>query len=78
VKFPLESASAMKVTGKPVATSVGVFFIAFAAVCAVLLLPGARHAQSPALYISLLGGIFIGLPGVLGIAIVLENFRNRE
>jgi hypothetical protein len=68
----------MKVTGKPVATSVGVFFIAFALIAAALVLPGAKWSQAPFLYLCIFGGVFIGIPAVLGIGIVLENLRNRS
>lgn len=68
----------MKVTGKPVRTSVGIFFIVFAVVAASVLLPGAKEAQSPLLYICLLGGLFVGVSGALGIGVVLENRRKRR
>jgi len=68
----------MKVTGKRVPTSVGVFFIAFALVAAALLLPGAKSAQSPVLYVCIFGGLFVGIPAVLGIGVVLENRRKQN
>jgi hypothetical protein len=68
----------MKITGKDVPTSVGVFFIAFALVAAALVLPGAKAAQSPVLYVCIFGGLFVGIPGVLGIGVVLENLRKRN
>jgi hypothetical protein len=67
----------MKVTGKPVATSVGVWFIAFAILCAVLLIPGAKHSQSPLLYLCILGGLFVAIPAVLGFAVVRENLLKK-
>ena len=67
----------MKVTGKPVATSVGAWFIAFAILCAVLLMPGAKHSQSPLLYLCIFGGLFVGVPAVLGVAVVLENLLKK-
>ena len=67
----------MNVTGKPVPTSVGIFFIVFALVAAAVLLQDAKKAQSPLLYILLLGGLFVGVPGALGIGVVLENRRKR-
>ena len=68
----------MRVTGKPVATSVGVFFIAFAVICAVLLMPGAKESQSPLLYVCTLGGLFVGVPAILGIAVVHENLHKKS
>jgi hypothetical protein len=67
----------MKVTGKPVWTSVGLFFIGFALLSAILILPGAKGAQSPFLCICIFGGLFVGIPAALGIAVVLENRRKR-
>lgn len=68
----------MQVTGKPVATSVGVFFIAFAVLAAVLLLPGAKESRSPLLYMCILGGLFVGVPAILGIAVVHENLHKKS
>ena len=68
----------MRITGKPVPTSVGVFFIAFALVAAVLVWPGAKGSQSPILYACILGGLFVGIPAAVGIGVVLENLRKRE
>jgi len=67
----------MKVTGKPVPTSVGFFFIGFAVFAAVAILPGAKSAQSPFLFVCIFGGLFVGIPAALGIAVVLENRRKR-
>jgi hypothetical protein len=67
----------MKVTGKPVRTSVGLFFIGLAVVAAISILPGAKGAQSPFLYVCILGGLFVGIPAALGIGIVLENRPKR-
>lgn len=67
----------MRIIGKPVPTSVGVFFIAFALVAAVLVLPGAKGSQSPILYVCIFGGLFVGIPVALGIGVVLENRRRR-
>jgi len=67
----------MKVTGKPVPTSVGFFFIGFAVVAAIAILPGAKGAQSPFLFICIFGGLFVGIPAALGIGVVLENRRKR-
>jgi hypothetical protein len=41
----------MKVTGKHVPTSVGVFFIIFALIAAVIVSAGAKESQSPLLYV---------------------------
>jgi hypothetical protein len=65
----------MKVSGKPVQTSVGVFFLLFALVLGILLLPDARHSQSPLFYVIIPGGLFVAIPAILGIAVILENLR---
>ena len=67
----------MKVGGKPVATGVGVFFIAFGVLCAVLLIRGASESHSPFLYVCIFGGLFVGIPAILGIAVVYENLRKK-
>ncbi len=68
----------MKVTGKPVATSVGVFFIALALIMAALVLPSAKGSHAPFLYVCIFGGLFVGIPAALGIGIVFENLRNHN
>jgi hypothetical protein len=56
---------------------VGLFFIGLAVLAAILILLGARGAQSPFPYFCTFGGLFVGIPAALGIAVVLENRRNR-
>ena len=68
----------MKVGGKPVPTGVGVFFIAFGVLCAVLLMPGAKESHSPFLYVCIFGGLFVGVPAILGVAVIRENSRNKS
>jgi hypothetical protein len=68
----------MKVNGKPIPTSVGVFFIVFAVVLGVLLVPGAKESRSPFLYLCILGGLFVGVPIILGISVVRENLQSRN
>jgi hypothetical protein len=68
----------MKVGGKPVPTGVGVFFIAFGVLCAVLLPPRATESHSPFLYVCIFGGLFVGVPAILGVAVVRENLRNKS
>jgi hypothetical protein len=68
----------MKVTGKPVPTSVGVICIALAVISAAVFLPDAKQSHSPFLYICIFGGLSVGIPGALGIAIVLENRRKQH
>ena len=67
----------MKVAGKPVAASVGVWFIGLALIWAALIPHGMRGAESPFLFVCIFGGLFVAVPAVLGIGIVLENRRNR-
>jgi hypothetical protein len=46
---------------------VGTLGVAFALVCAAVVLPGARQAQSPILYVVVIGGACVGLPLALAI-----------
>lgn len=69
----------MRATTKAVPTSVGFFFIsAFAVVAAVAVIAGAKGAQSPLFFVSIFGGLFVGVPVALGIGIVIENRRNKK
>jgi hypothetical protein len=67
----------MKLFEKPVNIQVGVFFIGFAALAGVFVLPGARETTAPIFYICVFGGLFVGIPAVLGVAIITEHLRNR-
>jgi hypothetical protein len=67
----------VRITGKPVPTSVGVFFIAFALVAAVLVWPGTKGSHSPILNACIFGGLFVGIPAAVGIGVVLENLSKR-
>ena len=68
----------MQVTGKPIATSVGAGFLVLAILAAVLILPDAKNSQSPLLYVVILGGLFVGIPAILGIAVIRGNrMRNK-
>ena len=68
----------MKVTGKPIRPSVGVCFIGFAVINAILILRGMKGAASPIFYICVFGGLFVGIPAVLGIATVYEHLHERN
>jgi hypothetical protein len=65
----------MKVTGKPVRASVGVWFVGFALIMAILLLPGAKNSASPVLYVCIFGGLFVGVPAVLGVGVLYHNLH---
>jgi hypothetical protein len=67
----------MKVAGKPVPVVLGWCSIAFALISAIVILPGAEESQGPFLYVCIFGGLFVGIPAVLGIAIVHEHLQNR-
>ena len=56
----------------------GVFFIAYAFVTAIVFMPDARKAHSPILYIVVIGGIFVGIPAAIGIGIVSGYLRRRK
>ena len=68
----------MKVTGKHVPTSVGVFFIVFALIAAVIVSAGAKESQSPLLYVCIFGGLFVAIPVCVGVGVILENLRTRN
>jgi UDP-N-acetylmuramyl pentapeptide phosphotransferase/UDP-N-acetylglucosamine-1-phosphate transferase len=68
----------MQVTGKPVPTSVGGFFIVFAVISAVVIMRHANESQSPLLYVCIFGGLFVGVFGILGIAVVHENLHKKS
>jgi hypothetical protein len=67
----------MKVTEKPIRPSVGVGYVALAVMSAILILPGANGSEAPFLYVCIVGGLFVGIPAVLGIAIVYEHLHRR-
>jgi hypothetical protein len=50
--------------------ALGWFFIAFAMLAAVLILPGAKESASPTLYVVIFGGLFVGIFAVLGVALL--------
>jgi hypothetical protein len=72
----------MKIGGKYAATSFGVSFIAFAIVSSIIIVSSASEAQSPFLYLCIFGGLFAGVPAILGVALVREHLaekgRNRS
>jgi hypothetical protein len=68
----------MKVTGKPVPAVLVWCFIAFALISAIVVLPGAKESHGRFLYVCIFGGLFVGIPAVLGIAIVHEHLQNRS
>lgn len=68
----------MKVTGKPIRPSVGVCFIGLALINAIFILRGVNGAASPIFYICIFGGLFVGIPAVLGIAIVHEHLHDQN
>jgi hypothetical protein len=54
---------------------VGVFFVAFAIIGAILLLPGATQSSSAVLYILIFGGLFVGVPATLGLRVILVQLK---
>ena len=58
--------------------SVGLSFIGIAVLTGVLGFPGAKESALPIFYIVILGGLFVGVPGALGIGIVYEHLRRRS
>ena len=57
--------------------SVGLSFIGIAVLSAIAMLPSAKDSASPILYVIILGGLFVGVPGALGVGIVSEHLRRR-
>lgn len=57
---------------------VGIFFIGYAAINAALVVARAKHAQSPALFICLIGGLFSIVPAVLGISLIVSHRRMQR
>ena len=69
----------MKVTGgKPFPASLGAWFIGFAVISALVILPSAKESKAPLLYACIFGGLFVGIPAVLGLAIVYEHLHSRN
>jgi hypothetical protein len=63
---------------EPGKLSLGAFFVGFAALTAILLLPGARQSASVVLYVLVLGGLFVGVPAALGIGIIIQQLQLRK
>jgi hypothetical protein len=57
--------------------SVGLSSIGIAVLAGIAMLPGAEGSASPILYVIILGGLCVGVPGALGVAIVSEHLRRR-
>ncbi len=55
--------------------SLGVFFVGFAALTAVFVLPGAKESASAVLYILIFGGLYVGVPAALGIGIIIQQLQ---
>ena len=68
----------VKPTGRRGPLTIGLFFIGFALLAAILLSTGTKSAASPTLYVIIIGGLFVGVPGALGIGIAFENLRGRR
>jgi hypothetical protein len=58
--------------------SLGVFFVGLAALTAVLVFPGAKESASAVLYILIFGGLSVGVPGALGVGIIIQQLRFRK
>jgi hypothetical protein len=70
----------LKVTGigKRFGLDLGLFFIGFALLTAIVVLPGSKSAASPTLYVIIFGGLSVGIPAALGMAIVSEHLRDKR
>jgi hypothetical protein len=56
----------------------GVFFLAFAILCAIVLLPLASKPASTILFILILGGLFAGVPATPGLGVILAQLKLRK
>lgn len=56
----------------------GIFFVAFAVLMGIVFLPGAKEAHSPILYVLIIGGIFVAIPALVGVAIILGRLGRRR
>lgn len=56
---------------------VGILGIVFSAVCAVVVLTGAKNAQYPLLYLLIFGGLFVGLPLAMAIGCLAGHLPVR-
>jgi hypothetical protein len=63
---------------RPLNPQVGLCFVAYALIVAAVLLPEARRAASPVLYVCIIGGIFVGVPAALGVGIVATYLRSPK
>lgn len=67
----------MKIDLKSRRVQVGVLGIVFSLVCAWIVLPGARRAQSPTLYVIIFGGLSVGLPLAMAIGCLTGHLPVR-
>jgi len=52
-------------------------FVAFAITGAIPLMPGAAKSSSAVLYILIFGGLFVGVPATLDLAVILAQLKLR-
>lgn len=56
----------------------GVFFIAFAVLVAVVTLPSANEARSPILYVVIVGSLGVAIPAAIGISLLTGRMRRAK
>ena len=64
-------------TGKQVKRR-GILFVALAALMGIVVLPHAKEARSPILYVIVIGSIFVALPALVGVALISGRLGPRE
>jgi hypothetical protein len=67
----------MKIHLKSRRAQVGILGIVFSLVCAVIVLPGAKSAQAPFLYLLIFGGLFVGVPLAMAIGCLTGHLPVR-
>ena len=65
-------------SGRRFGLDLGLFAIGLSLLTAGMVLPGAKDAASPTLYLICFGGLFVGIPAALGVGIVFEYLRDRN
>ena len=68
---------AMKTDLKSPRLQTGILFIVFSVVMAAVVLPQARQAQSPVLFVIIFGGLSSGLPLAMGIGCLTGHLPVR-
>ena len=55
--------------------TLGYFFISFAILMGLVILPGAKDSASPVLYVFIFGGLFVGVFATLGVGLLTGRVK---